>query len=247
MVNRIPIRQTCNVVVVPKQRLASSNICAVLRCRRLLDTEISVLNSFLYPIVQRLNVFRSLSCLQSIRQNIRRRTVTLYFNLHSNSQILVDRSQGQSNLTSFHHCVKLRLSNAQGCQALKRGSRFHSVVTNLSHQSRETGSPAKSLLTKTVILSTCFCLRNLSAALGFPTRYRAARFNGTTSNSRGSLILWAKCFAVSATSRICLGPSMKVSYKQICILLRHFYSDSDSVFLLTPVCPVVSLVVCSLL
>ena len=41
-------------------------------------------------------------------------------------------------MTCFHHCIKLRLSNAQGCQALTRGSRFHSVVTNLSHQSRRT-------------------------------------------------------------------------------------------------------------
>ena len=62
----------------------------------------------------------------------------------------------------------------------------------------ETGS----LPTKTVILSTCFCLRNLSAALGFPSRYRAARFNGRKSNSRGSLSLWAKCFAVSARSNL---------------------------------------------
>ena len=40
----------------------------------------------------------------------------------------------------------------------------------------ETGSPAKSLSTKTVILSTCSCLRNRYAIRGFPTRYRAARF-----------------------------------------------------------------------
>ena len=36
-----------------------SNICAVLRCRHHLDTEISVLHSFLYPKVPRVNVFRS--------------------------------------------------------------------------------------------------------------------------------------------------------------------------------------------
>ena len=136
------------------------------------------MNSFLYPKVPRVKVFRSVSYSQSIRQRIRRRTVTLYFNLHWDSQVLVYRSQGLSNLTSFHHCVKLRFSNAQGCQALKRGSRF------------QCGKP-QSLSTNTVILSTCFCLRNLSAALGFPTRYRAARFNGTKSNSRGSFILWA--------------------------------------------------------
>ena len=75
-------------------------------------------------------------CSQSIHPRIRRRTVTLYFNLHGNSQILVDRSQGWSNLTSFHHCIKLRFSNAQCCQALKSRSGFHCVVPNLGHQSR---------------------------------------------------------------------------------------------------------------
>ena len=62
----------------------------------------------------------------------------------------------------------------------------------------DTGSPAKSLSTKTVILSTCSCLRIRVAAFGFPTRYLAARFSGTMSNSCGSLILRAKKSAVSA-------------------------------------------------
>ena len=39
-----------------------SNICEVLRCRHLLDTEISVLISFLYPEVPRVNMLRSQSC-----------------------------------------------------------------------------------------------------------------------------------------------------------------------------------------
>ena len=34
------------------------------------------------------------------------------------------------------------------------------------------------------------------------SHHRAARVNGTKSNSRGSLILWAKCFAVSARSNL---------------------------------------------
>ena len=68
----------------------------------------------------------------------RRGAVTLYFNLHWNSQILVNGSQGLSNLTSFHHCAELRFPNAQGCQALKCGPRFHDVITSLSHQSRRT-------------------------------------------------------------------------------------------------------------
>ena len=44
-----------------------------------------------------------------------------------------------------------------------------------------TGSPAKSLSTKTVILSTCPSLRSF----WFPTRYRAAGFSGRKSNSKG--------------------------------------------------------------
>ena len=46
---------------------------------------------------------------------------------------------------------------------------------------------------------------------------------------------------------ICLGPGMKVSCKQICTASLRLSSESDSVFRLTPVCPVVALVVCSLL
>ena len=82
MVSRIPILQTCNVVGVLKHRLASFQHLRSSRCKHLLDTEVSVLDSFLYPEVPRVNVFRSLSCSQSIRQKFRRRTVTLYFNLH---------------------------------------------------------------------------------------------------------------------------------------------------------------------
>ena len=44
-----------------------------------------------------------------------------------------------------------------------------------------------------------------------------------------------------------LGPSMRVSCKQICIVLLHLSSESDFVFRLTQVCPVISVVVCSLL
>ena len=63
-----------------------SNICTVLRCWHLLDTEISILNSFLFPEASRVNVFRSLSCSQPIRQRMCRRAVTLYLNLHWNSR-----------------------------------------------------------------------------------------------------------------------------------------------------------------
>ena len=78
--------------------------------------------------------------------------------------------------------------------------------TDLSHQSRR-ALPRDWVASKVAVHEDCdlvnsFCLRYLSAALGFPTRYRAARINGTTSNSRGSLILWAKCFAVSVRSNL---------------------------------------------
>ena len=63
-------------------------------------------------------------------------------------------------------------------------------------------SPAKSLATKTVIVSACSCLQNRNAASGFPTQYRAARFSGMKPNSRGSLNLWTKCFPVSAWSNL---------------------------------------------
>ena len=59
-----------------------SNNCADLRCKHLLDTEVSVLDFFLYPEIPRVNVLRSLSCSQSIRERIRRRTVALNFNFH---------------------------------------------------------------------------------------------------------------------------------------------------------------------
>ena len=111
----------------------------------------------------------------------------------------------------------------------------------------QTGSPAKSLSTKTVILSTCFCLRNPSAALGFPTRYRAARFSGIKSNSRGgslSSFSWPNA-SQFLQGLICLGPKMKVSYKPICIVLLLLSLESDSVFLLTPVCLAVSLSWCA--
>ena len=109
-----------------------------------------------------------------------------------------------------------------------------SMLSSTESVDPETGSPAKSLSTKTVILSTGCCLRSLSAALGFPSRYRAARFNGPN-------------VSLFQQDSSCLGPGMKVSYKQICIVLLDLSSESDSVFRLTPACPVVSLVVYSLI
>ena len=69
--------------------------CGIHGQKPILQTsKVVVVLSFLYPKVPRVNVFRSLSCSQSIRHRIRHRTVTLYFNLHWDSQILIHRSQG---------------------------------------------------------------------------------------------------------------------------------------------------------
>ena len=123
-------------------------MCTNFRCRNCIDGEISVAYSFLHPKISCVNVFRSGSCSQPIRQRIRRRTFALACNFHQNSKIHVYRSHGWSNLTSFHRCVELHFSLAQRCQALKCGSRFH-CATNPVVPFLETGSPAKVLSTKT--------------------------------------------------------------------------------------------------
>ena len=90
---RKTILQTCHVVVILKQRLASFQHLRSSSRSHLLDAEVSILNSFWKPKEPCVNVLRSLSYSQSIRQRIRRRTVTLHFNLHWNSQVSVHRSQ----------------------------------------------------------------------------------------------------------------------------------------------------------
>ena len=64
----------------------------------------------------------------------------------------------------------------------------------------ETGSPAKPLSTKTHLVNMF-----LSALLwAFPPNIALHASNGTIKISRGSLVLWAKCFAVSARSNLSL-------------------------------------------
>ena len=45
-------------------------------------------------------------------------------------------------------------------------------------------------------------LSKSQCSFGFPNDHRAARFSGIKSNSRGSLIPWVECFAVSARSNL---------------------------------------------
>ena len=109
----------------------------------------------------------------------------------------------------------------------------------------ETGSPANSLSTKNVFLSTCSCHRNRIAALGLPTRYGAPRFSGNTrilavhSPSGPNVLRFPR-------GRICLLPNRKASRTKICIVLHLPSSEFDSCFGPTPTCLVVSLGVYSL-
>ena len=119
-------------------------------------------------------MFISGSCSKPIRQRNRRRTVTLNFKFRWNSQIHVYRSQGESNLTSFHHCLELRFFHAQRCQALLCGSRFHSVCAPQS-------APA--------IPSCSFFLR---------LNKIPCCTHGTKLNYRGFPHPLGRCFAVSA-------------------------------------------------
>ena len=79
MVRVTPILQICYVVVVLKQRLASfQHLRQFFAVSTFLILRSPSWTLFLYPEAPRVNVFRSLSCSHSIRQRIRRRTVTLY-------------------------------------------------------------------------------------------------------------------------------------------------------------------------
>ena len=182
--------------------------------------------------MQKYRVFRSLSCSQSIRQRIRRRTVTLYCNLHWNSQILVQRSQDWSNLTSFHHCVELRFSNAQGC--LKSESRFHSVIARLSHQSRRVffsrlDLAAKSLSTKTDFVNA-FLVFDISMQICVSQPDIALLVSSAKSRMHE-----VHAFAGPGASRflkglIRLGSNMKVSSAWICIALHLLSLKSNSFY-----------------
>ena len=159
------------------------------------------------------NVFRSCSCSQSIRQRIdSSKNSSLSCHIVSQSSFefpdLVTQISGIVQLDFLSPLRKtplLQRSMVSRFEVLIQISQcgYRSEPPNPSCSSSRLGrQQKKSMSTKTVILSTCFCLRNLSAALGFPTRYRAARFNGTNSISRSSLILWAKCFAVPASAAL---------------------------------------------
>ena len=197
MVSRIPILQTCNVVVVLKAVASFQHLPNL--DWNLLDTEVS---------------------------------------------IHVYGSHGESNLTSFHQCVELRFTDTQGCQALKRGSRFHGVVTDLSNQSRSTFS-GDWIASEIAVHEDCdhvkvFLSSKSQCKFWFPNQMSRCTFQRRIVDFTDSLgqMLCAFCKIL-----ICLGPNMTVSYTQICIVLHLLPSEANSFFRLTPTCLVVSLVV----
>ena len=156
-------------------------------------------------------------------QGILRRTVTSDFNIPLKSQIRVDGFRGQSNLTSFHHCVELSFSVTHRCQTLMCGSRLHCMNPHLRH------NPA------VFIIETGPSIPRCGNGVHW-RRYSVARFIATNSNSRGSLILRAKRFAVSARS----------SNRSWGIMLHLPSAEMESFFRPKPTCRVTSLVACSM-
>ena len=101
----------------------------------------------------------------------------------------------------------------------------------------QTRSTAKSLSTKTVILSTCFCLRKSQRCFGLSHQIPRRTFQRMKSNSRSSLILRAKRFAVSARSTLSWARYESLNARRSALL--HLSSESGFVFRLMPVCLVV--------
>ena len=152
-------------------------------------------------------------------------------------------------MTSCHHCVKLRFSNAQCCQALRRRSRFHSVATDLADPSRR-ALPRDWVASKVAVHEDCdlrqhVSVFDISALLwAFPPDI-ALHVSTGQSRIYEAHSLSGPNVSLFQQDPICLGPSMKVSYKQICNVLLHLSSESDSVFRLAQVCLVVSLSWCA--
>ena len=108
-VSRTPVLQTCRVLVVLKQRLASFQHFLILR-----------------------SPSRTRSCApnQSVEEFAVELSLCVSTFIGTNSQIHVNRSQGKFNLASLHHCVGLRFSNVEGCQTLQCRSSFQCVAAN---------------------------------------------------------------------------------------------------------------------
>ena len=132
---------------------------------------------------------------------------------------------------SFHHCVKLSflqrsmLSMSEASIQIPQCD-YRSEPPIPSCSSSRLGPPSKSLSTKTTILSTCFCLQYLSAALGIPRQISRCTFQRDKVEFTKLTSFSGPNVSLFQQDPICPGPSMKVSYKQICIVLLHLSSQS---------------------
>ena len=112
------------------------------------------------------------------------------------------------------------------------------MVTDLRHQSRR-GLPREWVASKSAVHEDCdlvnmfLSLFDISTPLlGFPqdTALHVATGQGRIHEARS---FSGPNVSLFQHDPLCLGPIMKVSYKQNCIVLLHLSSESDSVFRLT--------------
>ena len=111
------------------------------------------------------------------------------------------RQSDQSRPATFsqkHGLCPFRCSGVQGVQ----GVQGLGIIDILAGQKGDQGGGPKMAKiqhgqNRTSLKLPCF--RSLSSAWGFSTKCCTASFNGTKSNS---LILWTKCFPVSARSHL---------------------------------------------
>ena len=166
-------------------------------------------------------MFRSLSCSQSIRRRICRRTVTLYFNVHWNSQILVHIDyKANPTWSPFTTLQRSRLSSSEAW--IQISVWLPIWATNPVVLFLETGSTAKSLSTKTGILWACSCLRNRSAT-GFPNPISRCTIQWNKVEFTRLAHSLDHMFRGFCKIQSVLGQAWKVSYKQMYLVASSVF------------------------
>ena len=113
-----------------------SHICTILHSRYPLDSEISILNSFLHPEMSCIDVFRLRSSTLAICQRVCCETVAFLSRpplLFTNPRVWISWI---IQLSAFYHCVEPCCSKAPSCQALQCRSSLQGMIANLCNQTR---------------------------------------------------------------------------------------------------------------
>ena len=123
------------------------------------------------------------------------------------------------------------------------------MVSDLSHQSRR-ALPRDWVASKVAVHEDCdhvniFSVFDLSALLWAFLPDIARHTLTGQSRIREAHSFSGPNVSLFQQDPLWLGPSMKVSCKHTYVVLLHLFSESDSVFRLTPVCLVVSLSWCA--